>query len=279
MREWRCLPRNGAMQQEGLFLLSKKKKKKIGLFPRRAVSSLWRPERGRVCVRIATKWGRACKCVCFFDLPCLPVLTSIFSHALSPPLHPSTTPRYLFPVHFSPAPSPPPSWPLLWGGSLGVSFLFCSPLSNAIFSLSTFDFHRVSCPLHRDWQEMQGHSRERGKKKIIIHDTVFILALPPSFKNVSSFLSPSSFLLSPSVFISTKILTKCDPCQQKSQHALIPRQNCWKRLLYSSASLTHWPEEKKKLGKFYLPGKVNDLQWQAFVKNTDLWLIKKEICP
>lgn len=161
---------------------------------------------------------------------------------------PSTPSRYLFPVHFSPAPSPLPrgrsSGEVLW------VFLSCFALPYQMqFSLYQ---HLISTEwvVHcTETDNRCGGTAERRKKKIIIiHDTVFILALPPSLTNVSSFLSPSSFLLAPSVSVSTQILTKRDPCQQKSQHALIPRQTCWKRLLYSSASVTD-ADQKKKTGE------------------------------
>lgn len=174
--------------------------------------------------------------------------------------------RYLLPVHFSPAPSPLPrgrsSGEVLW------VFLSCFALRyRTQFSLYQHLISTEWVVRCTETDKRCGGTAERREKKyiiIIIHDTVFILALPPSLTNVSSFLSPSSFLLAPSVSVSTNILTKRDPCQQKSQHALIPRQNCWERLLYCSASVTHWPR-RRKLWKFFSPVKLEDLQ---FVKNT-----------
>lgn len=63
-----------------------------------------------------------------------------------------------------------------YGASLGVSFLFSSPPSNAIFSLSTFDFHQVSCPLLRVQQERRGQGKKKKCKKHCLSNFLLLLS-------------------------------------------------------------------------------------------------------
>lgn len=108
-----------------------------------------------------------CKCVCvhlifFFGLwslsICLLDLTTFFSSLLFPAIS-SLSVSLSLSLH---------SWLLLWGFSGCIFPVFLAP-SNAIFSLSTFDFHRVSCPLHREQQEKGG--RVKKKKKNSVYQT------------------------------------------------------------------------------------------------------------
>lgn len=133
--------------------------------------SVWQVCLGSLCMEIR---ARMQMCVCYFDFVFLVCVVSIgfwdltaFSHPVlffPPPLPPvhllvSLSPSLLILpqslcLSLSLARPPPPNCSC--GAPLGVSFLFSSHSSNAIFSLSTFDFHWVSCSLHRESLERQG---------------------------------------------------------------------------------------------------------------------------
>lgn len=186
----------------------------------------------------------------------------------SSPLHPTSP--HPAPLSLS-CPLSPPSWPLLWGGSLGVSFLFCSPLSNAIFSLSTFDFQWVVRCTPTD--KRCGGTEERRKKNNNTQHGVYLgssslLDKRQQFFFISFLFPPRSLCINQYSHqtwpLPAEITTRSHPTSKLLKEASL--------LLGQRHALTR----RRKLEKFFSPVKLNDVQWQAFVKDTDYGRFKKE---